>query len=136
MATQEQSEGIAPGHVILRNEGSRPGINEVCGAPRFLACAQNDTVPSTHAADTSMKKRRLRLIGAAAVLVVLLAGCSSSPEAARVRGEVGADPGNHANPVVLLAPPDRFDRVFYDDPKDDYDNLYGSPAASKDTSQP
>jgi hypothetical protein len=76
-----------------------------------------------------MKKRRLRLIGAAAVLVVLLAGCASSPEAARVPGEPGADPGNHANPVVLLAPPERFDRVYYEVPYD------GPAPASEDTSQ-
>jgi hypothetical protein len=72
---------------------------------------------------------RLRLIGAAAALLVLLAGCASSPEAARVRGEPGADPGNHGNPVVLLAPPERVDRVFYDVPYD------GPAAASEDTSQ-
>jgi hypothetical protein len=74
-------------------------------------------------------RRRLRLIGAAAALLVLLAGCASSPEAARVRGEPGADPGNHGNPVVLLAPPERVDRVFYDVPYD------GPAAASEDTSQ-
>jgi hypothetical protein len=73
--------------------------------------------------------RRLRLIAAGAALVVLLAGCTSSPEAARVRGEPGADPGNHGNPVVLLAPPERVDRVFYDVPYD------GPAAASEDTSQ-
>ena len=73
--------------------------------------------------------RRLRLIGAAAALVVLLAGCASSPEAARVRGEAGADPGNHGNPVELLAPPERFDRVYYEVPYD------GPAAASEDTSQ-
>jgi hypothetical protein len=72
--------------------------------------------------------RQLRLIAAAAALVVILAGCSS-PEAARVRGEPGADPGNHANPVVLLAPPERFDRVYYEVPYD------GPAAASEDTSQ-
>jgi hypothetical protein len=46
-----------------------------------------------------------------------------------VRGEPGADPGNHGNPVVLLAPPDRVDRVYYDDP------YIGPAAASEDTSQ-
>jgi hypothetical protein len=60
--------------------------------------------------------RRLRLIGVAAALVVILAGCASSPEAARVRGEPGADPGNHGNPVVLLAPPERAERVYYEIP--------------------
>jgi hypothetical protein len=73
--------------------------------------------------------RRLRLIGAGVALVVLLAGCASSPEAARVRGEPGADPGNRGNPVELLAPPERFDRVYYDVP------YHGPAAASADTSQ-
>jgi hypothetical protein len=73
--------------------------------------------------------RQLRLIGAAAALVVLLAGCASSPEAVRVRGEVGADPGNHGNPVILLEPPERVDRVYYEVPYD------GPAAASEDTSQ-
>jgi hypothetical protein len=73
--------------------------------------------------------RRLRLIGVAAALVVVLAGCASSPEAARVRGEPGADPGNHGNPVVLLAPPERAERVYYEVPYD------GPAAASEDTAQ-
>jgi hypothetical protein len=73
--------------------------------------------------------RRLRLIGFAAALLVVLAGCASSPEAARVRGEPGADPGNHGNPVVLLAPPERAERVYYDVPYD------GPAAASEDTAQ-
>jgi hypothetical protein len=72
---------------------------------------------------------QLRLFAAAAALVVLLGGCASSPEAARVRGEVGADPGNHGNPPELLAPPDRFDRVYYEVPYD------GPAPASEDTSQ-
>jgi hypothetical protein len=67
------------------------------------------------------------VVGAA--LVGLLAGCASSPEAARVRGEPGADPGNHGDPVVLLAPPERFDRIYYDIPDDE------PRAASEDTSQ-
>ena len=75
------------------------------------------------------RARRLRLWGFAAATAVVLGGCASSPEAARVRGERGADPGNHANPVVLLAPPDRFDRVYYNVPYD------GPAAASADTSQ-
>jgi hypothetical protein len=70
-----------------------------------------------------------RLVGAGAALVVILGGCAASPEAARVPGEPGADPGNHGNPVVLVAPPDRFDRVYYDIPYD------GPRAASEDTSQ-
>jgi len=75
------------------------------------------------------RARRLRLWGLAAVAAVLLGGCVSSPEAARVPGEPGADPGNHGNPVELLAPPDRFDRVYYEVPYD------GPAAASADTSQ-
>ena len=74
-------------------------------------------------------RRRLRLIGAGAALLVLLAGCASSPEASRVPGELGADPGNHGNPVVLLEPSERFDRVYYEVPYD------GPAAASEDTSQ-
>ena len=130
MPAPEQPEGTAPRRVILRNEGSRLGVNEVCGTPRFFACArlQNDSVAATHGADTSMQKRRLRLIGAAAALVVFLAGCASSPEAARVRGEPGADPGNHGNPMVLLAPPERVDRVYYEIP-------FVEQGASEDTSQ-
>ena len=62
--------------------------------------------------------RRLRLLGTTAVLMLILAGCTVSPEASRVPGEPGADVGNHANPIVLLAPPDRFDRVYYNTPYD------------------
>ena len=72
--------------------------------------------------------RRLRLIGAAAALLVVLAGCASSPEAARVRGEPGADPGNRGNPVVLLAPPERAERVYYEIP-------FVEQGASEDTAQ-
>jgi hypothetical protein len=75
------------------------------------------------------RARRLRLWGLAAAAAVVLGGCASSPEAARVRGEPGADPGNRGNPVVLLAPPDRVDRVYYEVPYD------GPAAASADTSQ-
>jgi hypothetical protein len=71
----------------------------------------------------------LRLIGAGAVLVVVLGGCASSPEAARVRGEPGADPGNHGNPPELLEPANRDDRVYYEIPYD------GPAAASEDTAQ-
>jgi hypothetical protein len=72
---------------------------------------------------------RLRLWGLAAAASVVLAGCASSPEASRVPGEPGADPGNHGNPVVLLAPPERADRVYYEVPYD------GPVAASEDTAQ-
>jgi hypothetical protein len=71
---------------------------------------------------------RLRLVAIAAVLATILGGCASSPEAARVRGEPGADPGNHGNPVVLLAPSDRDERVYYDIPPDEQ-------GASEDTSR-
>lgn len=85
--------------------------------------------PETYHPRSPHFRRRLRLIGAGVALVVLLAGCASSPEAARVRGEPGADPGNHSNPPVLLAPPDRFNRVYYNVPYE------GPAAASADTSQ-
>jgi uncharacterized lipoprotein len=61
---------------------------------------------------------RPRLL-AAALLILVLAGCASSPEAARVRGEPGADVGNHGNPVVLLEPPDRVERVYAGVPFDE-----------------
>jgi hypothetical protein len=57
----------------------------------------------------------LRLLVAFASLAVLLAGCGSSPEAGRVPGEAGADPGNHStldNPSVLVGPQDRFERIY------------------------
>ncbi len=64
--------------------------------------------------------RRLRLMGFGATLLVTLTGCAFSPEAARVRGEPGADVGNHGNPVVLLEPPNRGKRIYagvpYDEP--------------------
>jgi hypothetical protein len=72
--------------------------------------------------------RRLRLIGGGMVLAVLLGGCTVAPEAARVRGEPGADIGNHGHPVELLAPPDRFERIYYRIPYD------GPAAAHEDTS--
>jgi hypothetical protein len=50
--------------------------------------------------------------------MLVLAGCALSPEAARVRGEPGADVGNLGNPVVLVAPPDRVDRVYAGVPYD------------------
>jgi hypothetical protein len=62
--------------------------------------------------------RKPGLLLAAGLITLVLAGCASSPEAARVRGEPGADVGNHGNPVVLLAPPDRFDRVYTGVPYD------------------
>jgi hypothetical protein len=74
------------------------------------------------------RARRLRLWGLAAATAVVLGGCASSPEASRMPGEPGADPGNHGNPVVLVEPPERVDRVYYEVP-------YGPAAASADTSQ-
>ncbi len=78
---------------------------------------------------TSAGWRRLRLFGVAGVLVVVLGGCSVSPEASRVSGEPGADVGNHGNPIELLAPPNRFDRIYADTPYD------GPRIAKPDTSQ-
>ena len=75
------------------------------------------------------RKGRLRLLAALIPLSFILAGCAASPEAARVRGEPGADPGNHGNPVELLAPPDRFERIFAGIPYD------GPRVASPDTAQ-
>jgi hypothetical protein len=75
------------------------------------------------------KFRRLRLLGLSAAIAFVLAGCAASPEASRVRGEPGGDPGNHGNPVELLAPPDRVERVYYEIPYD------GPSVASEDTSQ-
>jgi len=73
--------------------------------------------------------RRWRLLAALAALATLLAGCASSPEASRVRGEAGADPGNHGNPVEMLAPPDKYDRVYADTP------YHGPQVAAPDTAQ-
>jgi hypothetical protein len=75
------------------------------------------------------RTRRLRLWSLTAAAAVVLGGCASSPEAARVRGEPGADPGNHSNPVVLLAPADRAERVYYDIP------LEESQGSSEDASR-
>ena len=75
------------------------------------------------------RARRLRLWGLAAAAAVVLGGCASSPEAARVRGEPGADPGNHGNPVILLEPLERVDRVYFDVPYD------GPAAVSADVSE-
>jgi hypothetical protein len=101
-------------------------VSEVVRPVTLSPCDPDTYHPSP---DHPRPARRLRLIGAGVALVVLLAGCASSPEAARVRGERGADPGNRGNPVVLLAPPDRVDRVYYEVPYD------GPAAASADTSQ-
>ncbi len=73
--------------------------------------------------------RRLRVFGMGVVITLFLGGCASSPEAARVRGEPGADPGNHGNPPELLEPAGRDDRVYYEIPYD------GPAAASEDTAQ-
>ena len=75
------------------------------------------------------RAKRLGLWGLAVAAAVVLGGCASSPEAARVRGEPGADPGNHGNPVVLLEPLERVDRVYYDVPYD------GPAAVSADVSE-
>ena len=131
MDAVDQLEGAALQGVILGNEGSRQGIADICAAPRFFACAhlQNDRMPASHEAVTSVQKRRLRLFSMGMVITLFLGGCASSPEASRVPGELGADPGNRGNPVVLLEPPERVDRVYYEVPYD------GPTAASEDTSQ-
>lgn len=85
--------------------------------------------PSSFVPRAHTRLRRLRLIGLSALIAALLGGCASSPEASRVRGEPGADPGNHGNPVELVAPPDRVERVYYEIPYD------GPSVASEDTSQ-
>lgn len=59
------------------------------------------------------KGRRAWLLAAGAGAILLLGGCSVSPEAARTRGEPGGDVGNHNQPVQLLEPADRFERIFY-----------------------
>ena len=74
------------------------------------------------------RARRLRLWSLAAAAAVVLGGCASSPEASRVPGEPGADVGNHGNPVVLLEPPERVDRVYYEVP-------FEEQGAREDTSQ-
>ena len=73
--------------------------------------------------------RRLRLVAAAGVSVLILGGCVASPEAARVPGEPGADPGNHGNPIQMHGSADRFVRVYYDVPYD------GPSVAREDTTQ-
>lgn len=60
------------------------------------------------------KSHRTWLLVAGAGAVLLLGGCS--PEASRTRGEPGGDVGNHNQPVELLEPADRFERIFYDIP--------------------
>jgi hypothetical protein len=74
-----------------------------------------------------LKTLRLLLLGAA--LVVILGGCATSPEASRLPGEPGADPGNHGDPVQLMAPADAFDRVYAGIPYE------GPSVATEDTSQ-
>ena len=64
------------------------------------------------------RARRLRLWGLTAAAAVILGGCASSPEASRVPGEPGADVGNHGNPLVLVEPLARDERVYYDVPYD------------------
>jgi len=77
----------------------------------------------------SRKGRRARLLTAGAGIVLLLGGCSVSPEASRTPGEPGGDVGNHGQPVQLLEPTDRFERIFFDIPYD------GPAVATEDTAQ-
>jgi hypothetical protein len=69
----------------------------------------------------SERAQRWRLLGIGLLAATFLSGCAASPEEARVRGEPGADPGNHGNPVVLLEPPDRVERIYYEIPDDEPD---------------
>ena len=64
-------------------------------------------------------RRRARLLAAGVGIVLLLGGCSVSPEAARTPGEAGADVGNHGRPVQLLEPANRFDRIYWGIPFDE-----------------
>ncbi|MFN8664808.1 MAG: hypothetical protein U0075_23210 [Thermomicrobiales bacterium] len=77
----------------------------------------------------SRKGRRAWLLAAGVGTVLLLGGCTVSPEAARAPGEAGADVGNHGQPVQLLEPADRFERIFFDVPYD------GPSVATEDTAQ-
>jgi hypothetical protein len=115
MAAQRASD--ADRVILSASEESRLAADAGSPEPRSFV-PQNDT-----------RARRLRLIGVGVALVVFLGGCASSPEEARVRGEPGADPGNHGNPVELLAPADRAERVYYEIPYD------GPSVTSPDTSQ-
>ncbi len=81
------------------------------------------------AGDWLLARRLTPRLAAAILLTLILAGCASSPEAARVRGEPGADVGNHGDPVVLLGPPDRVERVYSGVPYD------GPAVAQPDTSE-
>jgi len=75
------------------------------------------------------RTRRARLLAAGAGIVLVLGGCSVSPEASRAPGEPGGDVGNHGQPVQLLEPTDRFERIFFDIPYD------GPAVATEDTAQ-
>jgi hypothetical protein len=77
----------------------------------------------------SRKGRRARLLAAGAGAILLLGGCTVSPEASRTPGEPGGDVGNHGQPVQLLEPTDRFERIFWDIPYD------GPSVTTEDTAQ-
>ena len=62
--------------------------------------------------------RRLRLLGTTAVLMLILAGCTVSPEASRVPGEPGGGRRQPRQSDRAIGPPDRFDRVYYNTPYD------------------
>lgn len=114
-------------------KGAETGVSEG-GQPRsrgFRQCSLRSLASGGAGAATlsAPRARRSRRIAAGFLLTVLLAGCASSPEAARVRGEPGADPGNHGNPVVLVEPPSQVERIYYEIPYD------GPAVASEDTSQ-
>lgn len=111
---------------VLVDEMARTERSPVYGAYR---CVARGFEPLAARPRASRQAQRARLIVIMTILTILLAGCAASPEAARVRGEPGADPGNHGNPVELLAPPDRFERIFSGIPYD------GPSVASPDTAQ-
>lgn len=109
---------------MVRHEDGKPSVSE----ESRLAMSRPVAAMRSRGPQDATRVRRLRLVGLGALLALVLGGCAASPEAARVRGEPGADPGNHGNPVVLLAPPDRVERVYYEIPYD------GPRVVSADTS--
>ena len=116
------------GVILGASEAPRRARNAFSHEPRSFV-PQDDTARRRHSRVSRSPSRCLRCVGVAALLALILTGCATSPEAARVRGEPGADVGNHGNPVVLLEPPNRVERVYTGVPFDE-------PAvAQPDTSQ-
>jgi hypothetical protein len=106
---------------------ARPPVGATPASPTIPLPPSASRLPPP--ASRRPRVRVMRLIALAVGMAVILAGCAASPEAARVPGEPGADPGNHGNPVVLLAPPNRPDRIYAGIPYD------GPMVAAPDTSQ-